>query len=201
MQANDQRKDNPDYTSIAVSPGEAIPERSWNHCEKFLGVPTLVFYFGSGACFWSESPCDPHLPHFHLHHRTVLESSDCTSFRWNVFQLLMHVQSIEADCCLSEPNLRKTEISCVMFLKSQEKEGIKMKMFTILSLGNPLVLPQLQHCTHCKMNTELEIMQRRACRVLHSMEWPLVERHLRTTFWSAQGRYEWYGEDEWGMSS
>jgi len=45
MQTNDQRKDNPDYACIAVSPEEAVTvqERSWNHCGKFLGVSTLVF--------------------------------------------------------------------------------------------------------------------------------------------------------------
>ena len=45
MQANHQRKTNPHYTCITMSPEEAvtIQEISWNCCGKALGVSTLVF--------------------------------------------------------------------------------------------------------------------------------------------------------------
>lgn len=45
MQANDQRKNNPDYTCIKMSPEEAVTilEKSWNHHGRFLGVSMLLF--------------------------------------------------------------------------------------------------------------------------------------------------------------
>lgn len=45
MQANDQRKNNTDYTCIKMSPEEdvTILEKSWNHRGRLLGVSTLVF--------------------------------------------------------------------------------------------------------------------------------------------------------------
>lgn len=45
MQANDQRKNNPDYICIKMSPEEAVTilEKSWNHRGRFLGVSMLVF--------------------------------------------------------------------------------------------------------------------------------------------------------------
>lgn len=53
-------------------------------------------------------------------------------------------------------------------------------------MGNTVVLPHLQYCTHLKKNTKLEVMQRRANRVLHGMEWLSVKRHLMTIFWLAE---------------
>lgn len=73
---------------------------------------------------------------------------------------------------------------------------MKWKMITITSVGNTVVLPHLPCCTHFKRNTELEIMQRRTNRVLHSMEWLSVKRHLMTTFWLAEEVIE---EDMNGM--
>lgn len=58
---------------------------------------------------------------------------------------------------------------------------MKQKMMIIMSLGNTVVLPHLQYCTHLK-NTELEVMQRRANR----MEWLSAKRHLMTIFWLAE---------------
>lgn len=45
MQANDQRKNNPDYAGTKMSPEEdvTILVKSWNHCGRFLGVSTLVY--------------------------------------------------------------------------------------------------------------------------------------------------------------
>ena len=73
---------------------------------------------------------------------------------------------------------------------------MKQEMITVVSLGNTIVLPHLQYCTRFKKNTELEIMQRRANRVLHSMEWLSVKKHLMTTFWLAEEVIE---EDMNGM--